>query len=93
LPDLPTLSEAGVPGYTLSSRYGVFAPAGTPAVIVRRIHADVNRVQDLPEVKAQIDQLGTDGARTASPEAFAAMFWSEYARYAKLVKETGVRIE
>jgi tripartite-type tricarboxylate transporter receptor subunit TctC len=56
-------------------------------------HAEINRAQDLPEVKAQMDQLGTDGARTASPEAFATMFKSEYARYAKLVKEAGIKIE
>jgi tripartite-type tricarboxylate transporter receptor subunit TctC len=93
LPDLPTVSEAGVPGYTMSSWYGVFAPAGTSPVVVRRIHAEINRAQDLPEVKAQMDQLGTDGARTASPEAFAVMFRSEYARYAKLVKEAGIKIE
>ena len=93
LPDLPTASEAGVPGYTMSSWYGVFAPAGIPAALVRRIHADVNRAMDLPEVKAQMVELGTDGARTATPEAFAEMFRAEYARYAKLVKETGIKIE
>ena len=60
---------------------------------VRQIHADVNRAMELPEVKAQMAELGTDGARTASPEAFAAMFRSEYARYAKLAKETGMKIE
>ena len=93
LPDLPTASEAGVRGYTMSSWYGVFAPAGTPAAIVRRIHADVNRAMDLAEVRAQMLELGTDGARTASPQAFAEMFRSEYARYAKLVKETGIKID
>ena len=93
LPDLPTVSEAGVPGYAMSSWYGVFAPAGTPVVLVRRLHADINRAQDLPEVKAQMDQLGTDGARTPTPEAFGEMFRSEYARYAKLVKETGIKME
>jgi tripartite-type tricarboxylate transporter receptor subunit TctC len=49
LPDLPTVSEAGVPGYTMSSWYGVFAPAGTPVALVRRIHADVNRAMDSPK--------------------------------------------
>jgi len=93
LPDLPTVSEAGVPGFAMSSWYGVFAPAGTPAAIVRRIHAEANRVQDLPEVKAQMDQLGTDGARTATPEAFAEMFKSDLARFAQVVKAAGIRLE
>jgi len=93
LPELPTVTEAGVPGYTMSSWYGVFAPAGTPPAVVRRIHAELNRAQDLPEVRAQMDELGTDGARTATPEAFDEMFRSEYARYAKLVKAAGIRIE
>jgi tripartite-type tricarboxylate transporter receptor subunit TctC len=93
LPELPTVAEAGIPGFTMSSWYGIFAPAGTPAAILRRINSDVNRAQDLSEVRAQMDQLGTDGARTTSPEAFAGMFRSEYARYAKLVKAAGIRIE
>ena len=93
LPDLPTVSEAGVPGYTMSSWYGLFAPAGTPAAIVRKIHAEVNRAQDLPDVKERMDELGADEARTASPEAFAAMVKSELARYAKVVKAAGIRVE
>ena len=93
LPDVPTVSEAGVPGYTMSSWYGVFVPAGTPAAIVRKIHAEVNRAQDLPDVKERMDQLGTDGARTVSPEVFAAMVNSELARYAKVVKAAGIRID
>ena len=94
LPDIPTASEAGVPGFVISSWYGVFAPAGTPAAIVRRIHAEVNRAQDLPDVKAyMLGQLGADDARTASPEAFAAMVRSDLARFAKVVKTAGIRIE
>ena len=93
LPDLPTVSEAGVPGYAMSSWYGVFAPAGTPALIVRAVHAEVNRAQDLPEVKAQMDQLGTDGARSASPDAFSAMVKAELVRFANVVKAAGIKIE
>ena len=93
LSEVPTVSEAGVPGYTISSWYGVFAPAGTPAVIVRKIHAAVNRAQDLPDVKERMDILGADEMRTASPEAFAAMVKSELARYAKVIKATGIHID
>jgi tripartite-type tricarboxylate transporter receptor subunit TctC len=93
LPDLPTASEAGVPGFVISSWYGVFAPAGTPAAIVRAIHAEVNRVQDLPEVKRHMDQLGADDTRTVSPEAFAAMVKADLVRFAEVVKAAGIKIE
>jgi tripartite-type tricarboxylate transporter receptor subunit TctC len=93
LPEVPTVSEAGVPGFEISSWYGVFAPAGMPAALVRVIHAEVNRAQDVPEVKAQMDQLGTDGARTTSPQAFAAMVKADLARFAEVVKAAGIKIE
>jgi tripartite-type tricarboxylate transporter receptor subunit TctC len=93
LPDLPTASEAGVPGYVMASWYGVFAPARTPPAIVRSIHAAVNRAQDSPDVKTRMDQLGSDDARTATPEIFAAMVKSELARYAKVIKSAGIKIE
>ena len=93
LPDLPTVTEAGVPGYVMSSWYGVFAPARTPPAIVRSIHAAVNRARDTPDVKERMEQLGSDDARTATPEIFAAIVRSELARYAKVIKEAGIRIE
>jgi tripartite-type tricarboxylate transporter receptor subunit TctC len=93
LPEVPTVSESGVPGFEMSSWYGVFAPGGTPTAVVRAIHAEVNRAQDVPEVKAQMDQLGTDGARTATPQAFAAMVKADLARFANVVKAAGIKIE
>jgi len=93
MPELPTAIEAGVPGYTMASWYGVFAPARTPPAIVRIIHAAVNRAQDSPDIKERMDQLGSDDARTATPEIFAAMVNSELARYAKVIKSAGIRIE
>ena len=93
LPDLPTVAEAGVPGYAMSSWYGVFAPAGTPAAIVRAIHAEVNRAQDFPDVKGLMEQLGSDDTRTPTPEAFAAMVKSELVRFSNVVKAAGIRIE
>ena len=53
----------------------------------------MNRAQDLPDVKERMDQLGADDARTATPEAFAAMVKSELARCAKVIKSAGIRIE
>ena len=82
-----------VPGFVMSSWYGVFAPAGTPVAIVRTVHAEVNRAQDLPEVKGPMDQLGADDTRMASPEAFAAMVKADLVRFAQVVKAAGIRIE
>ncbi len=93
LPDLPTVAEAGVPGFVISSWYGVFAPAGTPAAIVRAIHAEVNRAQDLPDVKGHMEQLGSDDTRTPTPEVFAALVKSELVRFANVVKAAGIKIE
>ncbi|HTE13438.1 MAG TPA: tripartite tricarboxylate transporter substrate binding protein, partial [Burkholderiales bacterium] len=93
LPEVPTVSEAGVPGFVMSSWYGVFAPTGTPVAIVRTIHAEVNRAQDLPDVKSHMDQLGADDTRMATPEAFAAMVKTDIVRFANVVKVAGIRIE
>ena len=93
LPDLPTTSEAGVPGFVISSWYGMFAPAGTPIPIVRRLNAELNRAQDLPDVKALMAELGADEVRTSSPEAFTALVQADLARFAKLVKAANIRIE
>jgi tripartite-type tricarboxylate transporter receptor subunit TctC len=93
LPDVPTVPEAGVAGYEFSSWYGLFAPAGTPAAIVRKIHAEVARAQNTRDVKARMEQLGADETRTPTPEAFAAMVKSELARYAKVIRTAGIRID
>ncbi len=93
LPDLPTVIEAGVAGYAMSSWYGMFAPAGTPTAIVRAIHAEVNRAQDLPDVKSHMEQLGSDDTRTATPEIFAAMVKADLVRFSAVVKAAGIKIE
>jgi tripartite-type tricarboxylate transporter receptor subunit TctC len=93
LPDVPTTAEAGIPDCTISSWYGVFAPVGTPAFIVRKINSDLNRTLDLPDVKERMQELGADELRTNTPEAFSAMVKQEIARYSKVIKAAGIRIE
>jgi tripartite-type tricarboxylate transporter receptor subunit TctC len=93
LPDVPTTAEAGIPDCTISSWYGVFAPAGTPAFIVRKINSDLNRTLDLPDAKERMQELGADELRTNTPEAFSAMVKQEIARYSKVIKAAGIRIE
>jgi tripartite-type tricarboxylate transporter receptor subunit TctC len=92
-PDIPTAEEAGLPGYRITTWYGVFAPAGTPAVIVNRLHADAVRAMQSPPTRSQLEAIGADGTVSRSPEEFAALVRAETARYAKIVKSIGLRID
>lgn len=90
---LPTVEEAGVPGYVLTTWYGVFAPAGTPPAIVNRLHAEFARAIQSPGTRERLVENGFDGTVTNSPEEFAAMVRADIVRYAKLVKEAGLQID
>src|SRR5258708_2794135 len=92
-PEVPTAEEAGVPGYVVTTWYGVFAPAGTPAPIVSRLHAEVVKTMQTPDVRARLEGIGADGSVSRSPEDFAALVRADTARYAKIVKEIGIRID
>ena len=91
--DLPTVAEAGVPGYQMTSWYGVFAPAGTPAAIVGRLHAEINKAMQAPGTRERLVENGFDGTITHTPEEFAAMVRADTVRYAKLVKDAGLKID
>src|SRR6267378_477307 len=90
LPDVPTAEEAGVPGYVVITWYGVFAPAGTPAAIVSRLHSEMVEAMQTPEVRARLEAIGADGTLSRSPEEFAALVRADAARYAKIVKDIGL---
>jgi tripartite-type tricarboxylate transporter receptor subunit TctC len=92
-PDVPTAEEAGVPGYVVITWYGVFAPAGTPAAIVSRLHSEMVKAMQTPEVRAKLEAIGADGTVSRSPEDFAALVRADTARYAKIVKDIGLRID
>ena len=92
LPDVPTLAEAGVPGYKSEIWIGLFAPAKTPKDIVDKIAAEVARMQTQPDVKAELSGQGIDPL-TNSPEQLAALIKADSARWSKVIKETGLRAE
>ena len=92
-PDVPTAEEAGLPGYQVITWYGLFAPAGTPPGIVNRLHADAVKAMQTPDIKSKLDGIGADGTISRSPEDFAALVRADTARYAKIVKEIGLRID
>jgi tripartite-type tricarboxylate transporter receptor subunit TctC len=93
LPDVPTAGEAGLAGYHVTTWYGVFAPAGTPPAIVKRLHAETVKAMQTPDTRAKLEGIGADGTVSRSPEEFAALVRADTARYARIVKEIGLRID
>jgi tripartite-type tricarboxylate transporter receptor subunit TctC len=88
MPDLPTLAEAGVPGYEVTGWYGVFVPAKTPRRIVLRLNAEIARILALPDVRQRLSAEGAD-LMVSTPDEFAAFIRSEIAKWAKAVKISG----
>jgi tripartite-type tricarboxylate transporter receptor subunit TctC len=92
LPDLPTMSEAGLPGFEIVSWFGLLAPAGTPAPIVARLNAETVKVLERSDVKAALANQGLEVA-PGSPEQFAAHIKSEIAKFTKIGKAAGIKAE
>ena len=92
LPDVPTLSEAGVPGYEAVGWFGLMAPAGTPREVVTMLNREINRILQLPEVKARLLELGAEPA-AMSPEQFLDFIRSDNAKWEKLIRERGIVVE
>jgi tripartite-type tricarboxylate transporter receptor subunit TctC len=92
LPDVPTIAEAGVPGYETSIWYGLFAPAGTPAAIIEQLHAATTAVLAGPELRKKFDAQGVE-IRNMSSDEFGKFMVSEAAKWMKVVKEAGIQGE
>lgn len=91
-PDVPTLAEAGLPGYEVGSWQGVFAPAGTPPAIVRRLNTEMVGILRMPEVRDKLIGLGAEPVGN-SPEEFAVLVRSEVAKWADVVKKSGAKVD
>jgi tripartite-type tricarboxylate transporter receptor subunit TctC len=91
-PEVPTAQEAGLAGYEVTTWYGVFAPGGTPPAIVSRLHADLVKAMQTPDVKAKLEGIGAAGTVSRSPADFAVLVRADTARYAKIVKEIGLKM-
>jgi len=91
-PELPTISEAGVPGYSAEGWFGLVAPAATAKDVVAKLNREVNRVLQLPEVKPRLLELGASPAST-TPEQFLEFIRRDNAKWAKLIKERGIVVE
>jgi tripartite-type tricarboxylate transporter receptor subunit TctC len=92
VPALPTLPEAGVPGYECSTWHGWFAPGGTPAAIVNKLSAELARSVKSPDVQARLHPDGAEGVGS-SPEQLRQFVVTDIARWRKVVKDAGISLE
>jgi tripartite-type tricarboxylate transporter receptor subunit TctC len=91
LPDVPTIAEAGVPGYDATIWLGLLAPPGTPREVVQKLNAEITKALSQPEARKLMASAGVDVA-TSSPEEFGTLLQSEYDRWGKVVRETGAQV-
>ena len=92
LPDVPTLAEAGVPGYEVLTWYGALVPAGTPKQVVARLHSEMVTALKSPEVREQYKHHGFDTGGNSS-EAFGKFLAADIDKWKKLIKESGIKVE
>ncbi|OGA53151.1 MAG: hypothetical protein A3F74_11980 [Betaproteobacteria bacterium RIFCSPLOWO2_12_FULL_62_58] len=92
LPDLPTIAESGIPGFDVSSWFGVFLPGGTPKPIVAKMNAEIRKILEVPEVRQRLISQGADPASN-TPEEFAAYVKAEMAKWGKVARDTGTRAD
>jgi len=91
-PEIPTMAEAGLAGYEIGSWQGVFAPAGTPPEIVRRLNTEIVRILKSPEIHDKLIALGAEPVGNSVDE-FTAMVKSEVAKWGDVVKRSGARVD
>ena len=92
LPNVPTIAEAGVPGYEATSWFGMLAPAGTPAPVLAKLNAAIVKVLAQPDVKKKINEQGAE-VYSETPEQFAAFIQAESVKWGKVVKESGASLD
>ena len=92
LPDLPTVAEAGVPGYDVTSWYGVLLPARAPRAVVDKLQAEISKALNAPELRARLLSEGATPVGS-TPDEFAVFIRRELSRWATVIKDAGIRVE
>ena len=91
-PELPTIDESGYPGFDYALWTGLLAPAGTPATTVRKLHLETVKALALPDLRAKLADLGQEGIGN-SPDEFAAVIKAEIPKWAKVIKDSGIKAD
>ena len=91
-PDLPTMAEAGLPGFDISTWFGLLAPAGTPKDVIAKWNAEVTKILNSPDMRERLTAQGAEPAPT-TPEQFAAFIQSEIPKYARIVRISGAKVD
>jgi tripartite-type tricarboxylate transporter receptor subunit TctC len=91
LPEVPTFAEAGLPGYSAKNWFGVVVPAGTPRAVVDKLAGEIARIRALPDFRARLADLGVEPF-AHGPDQFAAFLEAESVKWAKVVRDAGIRI-
>jgi tripartite-type tricarboxylate transporter receptor subunit TctC len=92
LAEVPTIAEAGLPGAQVLIWYGVVAPAATPKEVIARLNREIVKIMQAPDVRERFAQQGID-AETGGPEQFAQLIRDEYARWTKVIRTSGIKVE
>jgi len=92
LPDLPTASEAGLPGFETGTWFGVSVPTGTPPAVIKRLHAEFVAALNAPEVRVALEKLAFELVGN-SPEEYGAFLRKEIAKYAKVIRDQNIRLQ
>ena len=92
LPDVPTIAESGYPGFDVVAWYALWAPAGTPAAIVRKLNEEINLILEMPDVSTRFTGLGAE-IMGGSVDEFAKFHRAEFDRWTAFIKSTGIRIQ
>ena len=92
LPDVPTFDEEGIKNFEVLNWYGVMGPGTMPRELIGKLNTDINRVMREPEIKARLEQVGTQ-LRETTPEEFAAFMRTELAKYGKLIQDANIKLQ
>ena len=92
MPEVPAIAESGYAGFDATTWYGLLAPAGTPAAVIKRLNAEVNRALGMPDVSGRLAAEGGE-VLGGSPERFASLLKADHAKWGRMVKESGAKVD